>query len=90
MDTRAQVLAAVNAANWNEVKRLVSAGPALAATRDDAGVSLTMMLAYRGANELAGFVASHIEPDVFEATTLGDTTRLAQILAATPNVLCEC
>jgi uncharacterized protein len=87
MDARAQILAAVSAANWNEVRQRVNASPALAAIRDDAGVSLTMMLAYRGANELASLVASHLAPDVFEATTLGDTARLEQILAATPEAV---
>ncbi len=84
MDAEARIMDAVKDGRWDELKQLVGADPALAATRDASGVSLLMMLAYRGQADAATFVAGHLTPDIFEATVLGDTRRLAEIVAATP------
>src|SRR5476649_407330 len=84
MDTATRIMNAVNESRWDEIRQLVGAEPALAATRDAAGVSLLMQLLYRGQADTAAFVAGHITADIFEASAIGDTRRLAEILAATP------
>lgn len=87
MDATPEMMHAVKQADLEKVERLIAAEPALAAARDATGVSLVMMLLYRGANEAAGFVAGHVALDVFEATAMGDAVRLAAIIAATPGAV---
>jgi ankyrin repeat protein len=87
LDETQEILKAAEQGKWEAVKQLVSDNPKLAAARDATGVSLLMMLAYRGANDAAAFVARHTALDVFEATVMGDCNRLTEILAATPDAV---
>ncbi|MEJ0045334.1 MAG: ankyrin repeat domain-containing protein [Rhodospirillales bacterium] len=82
-----KLMDAVKDNQWDTVRQLISAEPALASARGADGVSLLMMLAYRGQTELAALVASHVGPDVFEATVLGDTGRLGRLLADAPEAV---
>jgi ankyrin repeat protein len=81
MEPTADLKQALENSDWDAVKRLVANTPDLAKCRDTSGASLTMMLAYRGAGDAAAFVAGHIEPDVFEATAIGDAAALTRILS---------
>jgi ankyrin repeat protein len=87
MDAQTRIMDAVKEAKWDEVRRLVEAEPSLAASRDASGVSLVMMLAYRGQTDLASLLASKVTADIFEATALGEHARLEAILATTPGAV---
>jgi ankyrin repeat protein len=82
-----EIMDAVGKSDWDAVKQLVTAKPKLASTRDATGVSLVLMLAYRGANEAAAFVAQHAVLDIFDAIAMGDVRRLGEIIAANPNAV---
>ena len=81
----ADLFTAINAGDAARVEVILSADPALAAARDDDGVSATMHALYRRRPAVAEMIAAAIlELDVFEAAALGRTDRLAELLAADP------
>ena len=62
--------------------------PALAAARDEHGVSVICLAVYRQRCALARAIAARrTDLDVFEACCVGDLARVRQLLAAEPGVL---
>jgi len=80
-DGRDAVLAAVGSGDGVALRTLLAAGPALAATRDDAGVSVLLLARYRGDDGCVDVIrATGLDLDVFEAAALGEVGRLDAIL----------
>ena len=74
-------LAAVKAGQLDEVRRLVSATPALAAARDPNGVSAILLATYHGHREVAAALVELGAPvDIFEASALGRADRIVSLL----------
>jgi ankyrin repeat protein len=67
---------------------LLASHPALAASRDDDGVSSVMHALYRGRTALAERLATELpELDIFEASALGRPDRVRDLLAAEPGLV---
>ena len=73
---------AIDAGDAAAVRGILALEPALARSRDDAGVSALLHAVYRRAGgDLLDVLREHAEPlDVFEAAAVGDTARLAALL----------
>ena len=83
--TGPELFAAVEAGDESRVRSLVAARPELASARDDAGLPVVLAARYR--NQLGmveALLAAGPELDVFAASALGRTERLAEILDADP------
>ncbi len=72
------------------LKELLAGDPSLAEGVDDAGVSLLLQARYRGENELVEILrAAKPSLDLFEASALGDVTRVVELLDAEPYRVSE-
>ncbi len=77
--------AAVKAGNLDEVRRLVRATPALAGVRDANGVSGILIATYHGHRDVAATLVDMGAPvDIFEASALGLTDRIASLVREDP------
>ena len=75
------VLEAVVAGDLEAVRALVASDPSVASARDEQGLSAILQALYRGRDEiLAVLLAANPEMDVFDASALGDTGRVAELL----------
>jgi ankyrin repeat protein len=82
-DLERELFAAIDADDAPAVERLLGKDPALAGARGDDGVSAVMRALYRRREgALAALVLSARELDLFEAVALGESARVAEILAA--------
>ena len=87
MTIAAEFFAAIDAGDGGAVDAALAAEPALAAARDDDGVSATMHALYHGQAALAETIAAALpELDVFEAAALGRVDRLRQLVSADPGL----
>ncbi len=76
---------AVKAGNLDEVQRLVGATPALAGVRDANGVSGILIATYHGHRDVAATLVDMGAPvDIFEASALGLTDRIASLVREHP------
>ncbi len=83
MTTRSELLTAIGAGDAATVAALIRADPSLAQARDDAGVSVLMLARYRWDDDLVAAIRAAGAPlDVFEAASLREADRLAELLAA--------
>ena len=83
--TGTDLIAAIKGNDMVRAKELLRANPDLAQERDENGVSATMNARYRGQTELVELLlASGVTLDVFEAATLGNTARIAELLSGNP------
>jgi ankyrin repeat protein len=86
--SRQDFLAAVQRGDRAAVESALAAAPRLATARDDAGVSVLCLAVYNEQDEIAALLSGRrTNLDIFEASTLGDTRRVAQLLAAHPELL---
>jgi uncharacterized protein len=84
--TGTDLIAAIKGNDIARAKELLRANPALANERDENGVSAIMNARYRGQSELVEMlVTSGVALDAFEATTLGNTAQLTQLLDRDPK-----
>jgi ankyrin repeat protein len=82
------LIAAVTTGDAARVASIVADDPALASTRDDAGISALMLSRYRSNREVTDtLLAADPELDVFEAAALGYLDRLRERLIDTPQDL---
>jgi ankyrin repeat protein len=80
------LLEAVKTGNLDEVRRLVSATPALAGERDANGVSAILLAAYHGHRDVASaLVAMGAPVDIFEASAMGRADRILALLDEDPS-----
>jgi len=84
----ARFFAAIDADDVLAVERLLGKDPALAGARGDDGVSAVMRALYRRREgALAALLRAARDLDLFEAAALGESARVAEILAARPAAL---
>jgi ankyrin repeat protein len=82
------LIAAVTTGDAARVASIVADDPALASTRDDAGISALMLSRYRSNREVTDtLLAADPELDVFEAAALGYLDRLRERLIDAPQDL---
>ncbi len=90
MIPKADFLAAVTGGDVSRVRELVEESPALAAERNESGVSAPLLALYHQKRETAEFLAARKETavplDVFEAAAFGRTARLEAILDEDPSL----
>lgn len=81
------VLAAIEAGDAAKLGELLRQNPALATTRDPAGVSAIMHSLYRRRTEMLSLLlAAAPELDMFEATATGRMERVAELLQQDPGL----
>jgi ankyrin repeat protein len=86
MSTAADLLDAIDDGDEDRVRSLLVADPAVAATRDAAGVSATMHALYRGRPAIAELIAASLpEVDIFEAAALARVDRVVELLRDDPS-----
>jgi ankyrin repeat protein len=73
---------AIRQGDADQVRALIAADPALAASHAPDGASPVLWAVYTRHPELAPLLLGSRPPDVFEACALGDTARVAALLAA--------
>ncbi len=79
----------IRAKDIGRVRALLEEDPRLLATRNSDGLSPLMVAIYSGANDLAIYLASKHSPDIFEATAMGDSDRVAWLLSQDPRLVHE-
>jgi ankyrin repeat protein len=81
------VIEAIRRRDEAELRGLVAQRPELADERDENGVSALMLSYYYGVGGGDALRAARSQPlDVFEAATVGDISRLAELLDAEPEL----
>jgi len=87
MPTASDLFAAIDGDHADEVETLLAESPALAAARDDDGVSTVLHALYRGRRALAERLSAALpELDIFDAAALGRTGRVRELLAEDPRL----
>jgi len=84
MDESEQLFDAIKKGNADEVSRLIDANPALARARQSGVSPLLTAVYYRQAAVARILLDRGMQLDVFEASALGTTERLREILAEEP------
>lgn len=89
MDESNKFLDAVKMGDLAVVSSLLAADPQLLNVRDESGVSVLMLAAYYGKEDITAYFLSRKEElDIFEAAALGDVERLGHLIEHDPSVLC--
>src|SRR6185312_1246957 len=84
-----EIFEAIRAGDVARVNSLLSADPANARERDDAGVSAVMQAVYQRQHAIGDLLRQRAgELDIFEAAALGDTSRLRSLLRDHPDLVC--
>lgn len=79
----AEFIAAVKKGERDTVERMLAADPALIDARDENGLSAIVLAHYYGKTDVAkALLARKPTLDIFEATTAGDTERVAELLGS--------
>ena len=85
MDGQAEVMAAVQAGDKDKLRSLLARDPKLASARDEKGISALMQAFYtRHPELLKPLLEANPALDVFEATALGKSERVAELLQKDP------
>jgi ankyrin repeat protein len=83
--TASDLFDAIDGDDADGLATLLATAPALAAARDDEGVSAVLHALYHGRPELAETIAAALpELDIFEAAALGRAGRVRELLAGDP------
>lgn len=81
------IFAAIKRGDRDGVARVLKSDPAAAAARDADGVSALLTAVYRGQGEIRDLLlAQGIDLDVFEASAVGNLTRVRQLVIAEPGL----
>jgi ankyrin repeat protein len=80
------LLAAVNAGDGTRLKALLEENPTIA-TRPVGAPSAVLAAIYRGKQELVAMLQPHLELDVFEASALGETARVRELISGDQELL---
>src|SRR5919109_1774523 len=83
-----QLIDAIKAREKDRALELLAADSGVAEERDENGVSALMLTRYYGLDDevVTAVRSARDELDVFEAATLGDLTRLRELLDADPSL----
>jgi ankyrin repeat protein len=85
--THSTFFTAIDSGDAAAITDALTSDPALAAARDDDGVSATMHALYRGRPDLAQAIAAALPAlDIFEAAALGRLDRVRGLLSADPSL----
>jgi uncharacterized protein len=77
----AEITSLLRERKTQDIITLLNENPSLVYWRDDNGASLTLLSVYYGNAELTEYISTHIHHiDVFEASALGNTHRLVELL----------
>jgi uncharacterized protein len=79
------LLEAIKSGDVTAAKTIVATDPTALTSGEDQGSAVLTAL-YNGQLEIAEFLASRVDLDVFEAAAIGDAPRLKQILAADSSI----
>jgi ankyrin repeat protein len=83
----AEFLEAVKRGDRATVDQMLDADPSLASAKDASGTSAVLLAHYHGKAEVAAALLSRaLALDVFEAATVGDATRVTELLDAEPSL----
>ena len=83
-----EIFAAISADDRTQVAKLIAADPSLAHARNQAGVSALLQARYENKLEIVELLRNAAgDLDVFEAAALGDSARLATLLAGDHNLV---
>ncbi|MFN2519821.1 MAG: ankyrin repeat domain-containing protein [Candidatus Limnocylindria bacterium] len=81
------IFAAVKEGDRDEVARILARDSAAAGARDPDGVSVLLTAVYHGKDDIADLLlAQGRELDVFEASAVGDTARVRELVDADPSL----
>jgi len=84
-----EIFDAIRSGDAERVKQLIGGNPALARERDDSGVSAIMQARYQRQTNIVDLLRPAVgELDVFEASALGDISRLRPLLQEQPDAIC--
>jgi ankyrin repeat protein len=84
-----EIFEAIRTGDTAKVSSLLAADPANARARDDAGISAIMQARYQRQQAIVDLLRNTAgDLDIFEAATLGDTTRLRSLLRDHPDLVC--
>jgi ankyrin repeat protein len=87
MTKQAEVIAAVQSGNKEKLANLLVEDPTLAAARDEKGVSAFMTALYhRRPDQLQQLLAANPALDIFDATAVGHTERVSELLKSDPQL----
>ena len=87
MASAQELFEAIEAEDAQRVRAIVAGDPAVAAARDEAGVSALLRARYRSDRaSIEAIRAALPSLDVFEAAALGDVDRLAELLEEDPSL----
>ncbi len=86
-NTRRELDAAIRSKDLSAVRRLLERDPALARSRNKEEPSPLMVAVYCGAADIARDLASRGPTDLFEATCLGDVSRVDDLLSRDPGLV---
>ena len=87
LDAR-DLIRAIRADDFDGVRASIAADPELARSRDENGVSVVCLAVYFGREEIARLLArARDDLDVFEASTLGQTHRVRELIASAPELV---
>jgi ankyrin repeat protein len=78
---------AIRQGDADQVRALLAADPALAASHTPDGASPVLWAVYTRHSELAPLLLGSRPPDFFEACALGDTSRAAELLSADRQII---
>jgi uncharacterized protein len=82
MDSKHEVMAAVQSGDIPKLQKLLADDPSAAAARDVYGVSAIMQALYTGRPDIARILqGAKADLDIFEATSLGHADRVAALIA---------
>jgi uncharacterized protein len=87
LDGKQEVIAAIQSGDAEQLKALLVEDRSLASTRDAGGVSALMHSLYRQRQDMVDALrATGMEFDVFEATSLGRSDLVAELIARDPRL----
>ncbi|HKS73903.1 MAG TPA: ankyrin repeat domain-containing protein [Terriglobales bacterium] len=88
MESQAEVISAVQAGDGEKLQRLLEKDRSLAGARDKNGVSAIMQALYtRHPELLKSLLAAKADPDIFEATAVGQKARVLELLRSQPELV---
>ncbi|MBZ5706632.1 MAG: ankyrin repeat domain-containing protein [Acidobacteriia bacterium] len=87
MDEHAEVISAVQTGDLEKLRTLLAQAPSPASARDANGVSAIMHALYRRRKEVLDLLLTTCPTlDIFEATSVGRTERVTELLRRDPNL----
>lgn len=87
MEAQAEVISAVQAGDNEKLQSLLARDRSLAGARDQNGVSAIMQALYtRHPELLKPLLAAKTDPDIFEATAVGQKARVLELLRSQPEL----